>query len=138
MDTSADYAVRTKVTFLLNFDGSGEVNILALPDVQRAFAEHVQSVFQQDETLSDYIDGDLTFQFDGRRAEVEYTFSCYDESQEEAESFSEYCVKSVREDLEAFGCKLGQIHCAADEKDMTWLDQLEDAVFGPKGMEMTQ
>ena len=121
MDTSADYAVRTKVTFLLNFDGSGEVNILALPDVQRAFA-----------------DGDLTFQFDGRRAEVEYTFSCYDESQEEAESFSEYCVKSVREDLEAFGCKLGQIHCAADEKDMTWLDQLEDAVFGPKGMEMTQ
>lgn len=138
MDTSADYDVRTKVTFLLNFDGSGEVNILALPDVQRAFAEHVQSVFQQDETLGDYIDDDLAFRFDGRRAEVEYTFSCHDESQEEAESFSEYCVQSVREDLEAFGCKLGQIHCTADEADMTWLDQLEDAVFGPKGMEMTQ
>lgn len=138
METSADYDVRTKVTFLLNFDGSGEVNILALPDVQRAFAEHVRNVFQQDETLGDYIDGDLTFQFDGRRAEVEYTFSCYDESQEEAESFSEYCVQSVREDLEAFGCKLCQIRCTADEADMTWLDQLEDAVFGPKEMEMAQ
>lgn len=136
MDTGNDYNVRTKVAFVLDFDGSGEFNLLALPSVQCAFAEHVQSVFQKDDTLRDYIEGDLSFRFDGRRADLEYTFTCFDENEEEAESFSDYCVKSVRKDLEAFGCKLTKIHCTAEEADMTWLDQLEDSIFGPREMEM--
>ena len=107
MDTGKDYDVRTRVSFKLDFDGSGELNLLALPDVQRAFAGHVQNVFQQDDTLGSYVQGDLTFQFDGRRV-----------------------------DLESFGCKLTGIHCTAEEADMTWLDRLEDAVFGPGEMEM--
>lgn len=136
MDTGTDYDVRTKVSFKLDFDGSGELNLLALPDVQRAFAGHVQNVFQQDDTLRSYVQGDLTFQFDGRRVDLEYTFTCHDESKEEAESFSDYCVKSVRKDLESFGCKLLQTRCTAEETDMTWLDRMEGAVFGPGEMEM--
>lgn len=136
MDTGTDYDVRTRVSFKLDFDGGGELNLLALPDVQRAFAGHVQNVFQQDDTLGSYVQGDLTFQFNGRHVDLEYTFSCHDESKEEAESFSDYCVKSVRKDLESFGCKLLQTRCTAEEADMTWLDRLEDAVFGPGEMEM--
>ena len=67
---------------------------------------------------------------------MEYTFTCHDESKEEAESFSDYCVKSVRKDLESFGCKLTGTHCTAEEADMTWQDRMEDAVFGPGEMEM--
>ena len=136
MDTGTDYDVRTKVSFKLDFDGGGELNLLALPDVQRAFAGHVQNVFQQDDTLGSHIRGDLTFRCDGRHVDLEYTFTCHDESREEAESFSDYCVKSVRKDLESFGCKLLQTRCTAEEADMTWLDQMEDAVFGPGEMEM--
>lgn len=40
MDTGKDYDVRTRVSFKLDFDGSGELNLLALPDVQRTFAGH--------------------------------------------------------------------------------------------------
>ena len=90
MAEGLDYDVHTKATFLLGFDGSGELNLLALPDVQRAFAGHVRDVFQRDGTLGGgYVHGDLSFQFQGRRAELEYTFSCHDESAEEAEAASE-------------------------------------------------
>ena len=51
MDTGTDYDARTRVSFKLDFDGSGELNLLALPDVQRVFAGHVQNVFQQDDTM---------------------------------------------------------------------------------------
>ena len=136
MAEGSDYDVCTKATFRLDFDGSGELNLLALPDAQRAFANHVRDVFQRDGTLGGgYVHGDLSFQFHGRRTELEYTFSCHDESAEEAESFSTYCLRTVQSDLEAFGCQLRQIRCTAKEADMTWLDQLEDKVF-PQGMEM--
>ena len=135
MDDGLDYDVHTKVTFLLDFDGTGELNLLALPDVRRAFSGHVRDVFQRDRTLGSYVCGDLTFQFHGRYAELEYTFGCHDENEAEAESFSDFCVQAVKRDLEAFGCKLKQIRCTAEESDMTWLDQLEDKIFA-QGMEM--
>ncbi len=75
MDEGMDYEVLTKINFLLTFDGSGEFNILLLPDVQKQFAQHVQKVFEQDDTLSTYISGDLNFRFDGRTVKLEYTFS---------------------------------------------------------------
>lgn len=136
MDTSIDYDVRTVVSFKLDFDGSGEMNLLALPVAQQTFAEHVRDIFKQDDTLRSYVHGDLTFRFNGRRGELEYTFSCHDDSEEEAESFSDYCVKSVRKDLEALGCRISRVRCTAEEADMTWLDQLEDAIFGTGEMEM--
>ena len=133
MDDGMDYDVQTKVTFRLDFDSSGEFNTLLLPDVQKQFAQHVKKVYEQDDTLGNgYISSDLDFHFDGRTVQLEYTFSCHDENEAEAESFSDYCVRCVQKELEAFGCKVRKIDCKAEEADMTWLDQLEDAIFGPK------
>ena len=133
MDDGMDYNVQTKVTFRLDFDGSGEFNMLLLPDIQKQFAKHVKEVYAQDDTLGNgYISSDLNFHFDGRKVQLEYTFSCCDENEAEAESFSDYCVRGVQKKLEAFGCKIRKIDCKAEAADMAWLDQLEDAIFGPR------
>ena len=134
MDDGMDYDVQTTVNFRLDFDGSGEFNILLLPDIQKQFVQHVKEVFERDDTLgkSYYVTSDLNFHFDGRMVQLEYTFSCHDENEAEAESFSAYCVRDVQEALEGFGCKIRKIDCKAEEADTSWLDQLEDAIFGPK------
>lgn len=133
MDDGMDYEVQTKVTFRLDFGGSGEFNTLLLPDIQKQFVQHVKEVYERDDTLGNsFISSDLNFHFDGRNVQLEYTFSCCDENEAEAESFSAYCVRCVQKKLEAFGCKVKKIDCKAEEVDMAWLDQLEDAIFGPR------
>ena len=133
MDDGMDYDVQTKVKFRLDFDGSGEFNVLLLPDIQKQFTQHVKEVYERDDTLgSGYVSSDLNFHFDGRMVQLEYTFSCHDENAAEAESFSAYCVRDVQEALEGFGCKIRKIDCKAEEADMSWLDQLEDKIFGPR------
>ena len=133
MDDGMDYDVQTKVSFRLDFDGSGEFNMLLLPDVQKQFVQHVKEVYERDDTLGNgYISSDLNFHFDGRNVQLEYTFSCCDENEAEAESFSAYCVRCVQKELEGFGCKIRKIDCKAEEADMSWLDELEDAIFGPR------
>ena len=133
MDDGMDYEVQTKVQFWLDFDGSGDFNMMLLPDIQKQFVQHVKEVYQQDDTLGHgYISSDLNFQFDGRKVQLEYTFFCHDENEAEAESFSEYCVQCVKKELESFGCKIRKIDCKAEEADMSWLDALEDQIFGPR------
>ena len=133
MDDGMDYDVQTKVRFRLDFDGSGEFNTLLLPEVQKQFVQHVKEVYEKDDTLGNgYISSGLNFQFDGRTVKLEYTFTCHDENKAEAESFSAYCVRCVQKELEEFGCKVQKIDCKAEEADMSWLDQLEDAIFGPR------
>ena len=51
MDDGMDYDVQTTVHFRLDFDGSGEFNMLLLPDVQKQFVQHVKEVYEQDNTL---------------------------------------------------------------------------------------
>ena len=95
--------------------------------------QHVKKVYEKDDTLgSGYVSSDLNFHFDGRMVQLEYTFSCHDENEAEAESFSDYCVRGVKKELEGFGCKIRKIDCKAGEADMSWLDALEDAIFGPR------
>ena len=133
VDDGMDYDVQTKVSFRLDFDGSGEFNMLLLPDIQKQFVQHVKKVYEKDDTLgSGYVSSDLNFHFDGRMVQLEYTFSCHDENEAEAESFSDYCVRGVQKELEGFGCKIRKIDCKAEEADMSWLDALEDAIFGPR------
>lgn len=133
MDDGMDYDVHTKVRFRLNFDGSGDFNMLMLPDIQKQFVQHVKKVYERDDTLGNgYISSDLNFSFDGRMVQLEYNFSCHDENEAEAESFSSYCVQCVQKELEAFGCKIRKVDCKAEESDMSWLDRLEDAAFGPR------
>lgn len=109
-----DYSVDTKVSFLLTFN-SPEFNPLIMRDVQNAFAAHVKSVFEKDETLREYVCGDLDFWCQGHNVELHYKFECHDESRAEAESFSRYCVNGVRQKLEAFGCRIAGIECRAEE-----------------------
>lgn len=133
MDDGMDYDVHTKVRFRLNFDGSGDFNMLMLPDIQKQFVQHVKKVYERDDTLgSGYISSDLNFSFDVRMVQLEYTLSCHDENEAEAESFSSYCVQCVRRELEAFGCKIRKVDCKAEESDISWLDRLEDAAFSPR------
>ena len=127
----ADYSVKTKVSFQLTFDDH-KFNVLLLKDVQKAFAQHVKEVYERDDTLREYIDGDLNFHFDNRTVQLEYNFACCDESKAEAESFSEYCVRCVKKELEEFGCQVKRVTCRAEERDMSWLDALEDKIFGPR------
>ena len=87
MDDGMDYDVQTKVSFRLDFDGSGEFNMLLLPDVQKLFVQHVKEVYEKDNTLgSGYVSSDLNFRFDGRMVHLEYTFHCHDENEAEAVS----------------------------------------------------
>lgn len=133
VDDGMDYDVQTKVSFRLDFDGSGEFNMLLLPDIQKQFVQHVKKVYEKDDTLgSGYVSSDLNFHFDGRMVQLEYTFSCHDENKAEAESFSDYCVRGVQKELEGFGCKIRKIDCKAEEADMSWYEAFEDAVFGPR------
>ena len=126
-----DYLVYTKVSFLLTFN-SPEFNSLILRDVQNAFAAHVKAVFEKNETLREYVSGDLDFWCQGREVDLHYKFECHDESEAEAESFSRYCVNGLRKKLEAWGCRMTGIECRAEEADMSRLDRLEDTVFGTK------
>lgn len=133
VDDGMDYDVQTKVSFRLDFDGSGEFNMLLLPDIQKQFVQHVKKVYEKDDTLgSGYVSSDLNFHFDGRMVQLEYTFSCHDENEAEAESFSDYCVRGVQKELERFGCQIRKIDCKAEEADMSWYEAFEDAVFGPR------
>lgn len=122
------------MTFLLQCD-SPEFNSLLRPNIQNQFIKHVQSVYEQDDTLGDgYVQGGLNFSFQGNRTvHLDYVFQCHDENETEAESFSKYCVDAVKRELEAFGCKVMCVDCKACEMDMSWLDRLEDAIFGPRG-----
>ena len=47
MDDGMDYDVQTTVNFRLDFDGSGEFNMLLLPDVQKQFVQHVKEVYDR-------------------------------------------------------------------------------------------
>ena len=99
-----DYDVHTKVKFWLDFDSSGEFNMLLLPEIQKQFVQHVKEVYEQDETLGEsYISSDLDFHLEGRMVQLEYTFSCHDENEAEAESFSAYCVRGIQDSC-IFSC----------------------------------
>lgn len=90
----------------------------------------IQTAFLSDDSLKCYITSDLTLRFlDGYKVRVEYEFSCYDENKQEAEGFSNYCVKGVQSRLEELGFRMESISSKAEEMDMGWLDELESMVF---------
>ena len=81
-------------------------------------------------SLNGYITSDLTLRFlDGYKVRVEYEFSCYDENEQEAEGFCNYCIKGVQSRLEELGYRMEGISSKAEEMDMGWLNELESMVF---------
>lgn len=87
-------------------------------------------MIEGDPALPQYMDGDLTFRFlCDYRVLLKYQFSCNDENEAEAESFSKSCVEDIRKELERKGYPIEKISCRAGEMDMEWLEKLEDMVF---------
>ena len=124
-----DYTVNTAITFHTGFDDR-ENNCLMYEGMKETIKNDIQTAFLSDESLKSYITSDLTLRFlDGYKVRVEYEFSCYDEIEQEAEGFSNYCVKGVQSRLEELGYRMESISSKAEEMDMGWLDELESMVF---------
>lgn len=87
------------------------------PVSQDAFISHVTGIFDKDSALAERTVGDLDFTFQGRCAEVQYTFARRDKDAASAEAFSEQCVRAVQDKLEGYGCKIEKIECFAEELD---------------------
>ena len=124
-----DYNVKTGILIYTNFN-TREFNDLMYESAKPHIVEDIKSVIEKDPTLSQYIDGDLTFRFlSDYRILLKYQFGCNDENAAEAESFSKSCVEDIRRELEEKGYHIGRISCTAEEMDMKWLDELEDMLF---------
>lgn len=124
-----DYEVRTKVLLDCGFDDR-ECNCLMFDGMKNEMVERIRAVFEHDKTLSEYITSDLNFTFSGYKVELEYTFSCNDENEAEAEGFSAYCLRSIEGKLQEQGFRVKNITSKAEEMDMQWLDRLESMWFG--------
>ena len=95
-----DYEVKTAVLFHTGFN-DGECNRLMFEGMKEKIVEDIRSAFEKDVTLSPNITSNLDFTFSGYKVKVEYTFSCHDENEAEAERFSNYCLQNIRQGLEA-------------------------------------
>lgn len=127
-----DYNVKTRI--LLDEFYTGEFNDLMYESTKPHIIEDIKSVIEEDPTLPQYIDGDLPFRFlPDYKVLLKYQFSCNDESESEAESFSKSCVENIRMELEEKRYRIERISCTAEEMDMEWLDRLEDAPRPPSG-----
>ena len=108
-----DYNVKTRVILNTNFNTS-ECNDLIYESAKPHIIEDIKSVVEEDPTLPQYIDGDLTFCFlCDYRVLLKYQFSCNDDNEAEAESFSKSCVEDIREKLEGKGYRIERISCTA-------------------------
>ena len=91
-----DYTVNTAITFHTGFDDR-ECNRLMYEGMKEKIKNDIQTAFLNEESLNGYITSDLTLRFlDGYKVRVEYEFSCYDENEQEAEGFCNYCIKGVQ------------------------------------------
>lgn len=124
-----DYEVNTAVLFHTGF-ADGECNRLMFEGMKEKIVNDIRSEFEKDSTLSQNITSNLDFTFSGYKVKVEYTFSCHDENEAEAESFSNYCLQNIREGLQEKGYTMEKVTCEAGEMDMAWLDRLETMWFG--------
>lgn len=104
-----DFAVSCQISFRIIREEQ------ASPVHNDAFISYVTGIFNRDEALSERTVGNLNFTFQGRCAEVWYTFARRDRDEASAESFSKQCVRNVQDELEGYGCKIEKIECIAEE-----------------------
>ena len=124
-----DYEVNTAVIFNTGFDDM-ECNRLMFEGMKEKIVDDIRRAFEKDKKLSENITSDLDFTFSGYKVKVGYTFSCHDENEAEAESFSNYCLQNIRQELQEQGYTMENVACEASEMDMGWLDRLEEMWFG--------
>lgn len=124
----ADYEVKTAILIDTGFDDR-ECNSLMYDGWKEKMGEDIRKAFAGDEALAGYITSDLNFLFIGYKVKLEYTFSCNDDSEQEAEDYAVFCLKGIQQKLEEVGYHIEKITCRAGAMDMEWLDKLEDSVF---------
>ena len=112
-----DYEVNTAVLFHTGF-ADGECNRLMFEGMKEKIVNDIRSAFEKDSTLSQNITSNLDFTFSGYKVKVEYTFSCHDENEAEAESFSNYCLQNIREGLQEKGYTMEKVTCEASKMDI--------------------
>lgn len=113
-------AVTLQITFV-----NKEFNCLLRPELKNCIIQCFRDINQG------YInEGSEKIQFPGdEKAIVEYSFSCNDTSEDEAESFARYKIHEASEVLDNYGFMLKSEYYDAEEADMGWLDELEANIF---------
>lgn len=104
-----DFAVACQISFRFTHEEQTD------SDPHDLFISHVTGIFNQDQALAERTVGGLDVAFQGRCAEVRYTFARQDKDAASAELFSKQCVLDVRDQLERYGCKIEKIECFAEE-----------------------
>lgn len=104
-----DFAVACQISFRFTHEEQTD------SDPHDLFISHVTGIFNQDQALAERTVGGLDVAFQGRCAEVRYTFARQDKDAASAEMFSKQCVLDVRDQLERYGCKIEKIECFAEE-----------------------
>ena len=112
-----DYEVNTAVLFHTGFS-DGECNRLMFEGMKEKIVEDIRSAFEKDGTLSQNITSNLDFTFSGYKVNVEYTLSCHDENEAEAESFFNYCLQKIRQELEEQGYTMEKVTCESTGLDV--------------------
>ena len=114
-----DFAVACQISFRFTHEEQTD------SESHDAFISHITGIFNQDQALAERTVGDLNVTFQGRCAEVQYTFARQDKDAASAETFSKQCVLDVRDQLEGYGCKIEKIECFAEELEP---DHMRDPV----------
>ena len=104
-----DFAVACQISFRFTHEEQTD------SDPHDLFISHVTGIFNQDQALAERTVGGLDVAFQGRCAEVRYTFARQDKDAASAELFFKQCVLDVRDQLERYGCKIEKIECFAEE-----------------------
>ena len=104
-----DFAVACQISFRFTHEEQTD------SDPHDLFISHVTGIFNQDQALAERTVGGLDVAFQGRCAEVRYTFARQDKDAASAELFFKQCVLDVRDQLEGYGCKIEKIECFAEE-----------------------
>lgn len=88
--------VNTAITAYTGFNDR-ECNCQIYEGMKEKFKNDIQTAFLNDESIKTYITSDLTLRFlDGYKVRMEHDFSCYNENEQEAEGFFNYCVKGIQ------------------------------------------
>ena len=123
-----DYRVKTRVELSTGFP-EGEFNLLMFEKTKKQMTEKIADIMKENDLLSYYIEGDLSFHFCGYKMCLEYIFTCHDDSRKEAESFSRYAMERLRDQLEKNGYRIEHIYCRARSIDEKEIQRLEERFF---------
>lgn len=118
-----DYEVNTSILIDTNFDDR-ECNELMFREMKPKIAKEISALFEKDESLSEHIASTLNFKFKGYKVWLDYLFTCHDENEDEAQSFSQSCIETnIKDELEELGYSIEQIYCEAQEMEIAWYEE---------------